>query len=55
MGTVSIGSAILDKNGSPIVALEMNASREEWKWMKQKEKFGAKLEQVAKQITENLS
>ena len=55
LGMISIGSAILDKNGLPIAALEMNASREEWKWMKQREKFGAKLEKAAKQIAENLS
>ena len=54
LGTISIGSAILDKNGSPIAALEMKASRTEWKWMKQREKFGAKLEQATKQIAQNL-
>jgi len=55
LGMISIGSAILDKDGLPIAALEINACREEWKWMKQREKFGAKLEKAAKQIAENLS
>ena len=54
LGTISIGSAILDKDGSPIAALEMNASREEWKGMKQREQLGAKLEQATKQIGTNL-
>ena len=55
LGMISIGSAILDKDGLPIAALEMNASREEWKWMKQREKFGAKLEKATKQIAKYLS
>ena len=55
LGMISIGSAILNKDGLPIAALEMNAFREEWKWMKQIEKFGAKLEKAAKQIADNLS
>ena len=54
LGTISIGSAILDKDGSPIAALEMNASRKEWKGMKQREQLGAKLEQATKQIGTNL-
>ena len=54
MGTISIGSAILDKDGVPIAALEINASRKEWKWMKQREQLGAKLEQATKQIGTNL-
>ena len=55
LGTISIGAAILDKDGSPMAALEMTAPRQEWKWMKQREKFGAKLEHATKQITENLA
>ena len=54
LDTISIGSAILDKDGSPIAALEMNASRKEWKGMKQREQLGAKLEQATKQIGTNL-
>jgi IclR family pca regulon transcriptional regulator len=55
LGTISIGAAILAKDGLPIAALEMSAPRQKWKWMKQREQFGAKLEQAAKQIAENLS
>ena len=55
LGTISIGAAILAKDGLPIAALEMSAPRQKWKWMKQREQFGAKLEQAAMQVAKNLS
>ena len=55
LGMISMGSAILDRDGLPIATLEVNASRKEWKCMKQREKFGVKMERAAKQIAGNLN
>ena len=54
LDTISIGAAIVAKDGLPIAALEMTAPRQQWKWMKQRKQFGAQLKQAAKQIAQNL-
>jgi IclR family transcriptional regulator, pca regulon regulatory protein len=52
---MSIGSAILDKAGAPIAAIELVAPRKNLKWMKQRERIGTQLETAAREITESLS
>ena len=55
LDVMSIGSAILDKAGAPIAAIELVAPRKNLKWVKQREKIGTQLEKTAKEITEDLS